>query len=66
MKRLGLYSGIIYDEYDDYSGECCKVITDEQASDGKWLNDQRKVNTFKCMACHGCPISLGREENNEV
>lgn len=59
-KRLGLYSGHIYGEKDDYSLECCKVITDEQANDDKWLADQRLVNSFKCMDCGGCPLSRGK------
>lgn len=57
MKRLGLYSGRIYDSGDDYSEECCKVLTEEQANDEKWLDDQRLINSFKCMGCYGCPLS---------
>ena len=56
-KRLGLYSGRIYKDHDDYSEECCKVLTEEQASDEAWLTDQRLVNSFKCMGCCGCPAS---------
>jgi hypothetical protein len=64
-KRLGLYSGRIYVEGDDYSLECCKVITEEQATDEKWLNDQRLVNSFKCMSCGGCPLSRGKTTYDE-
>lgn len=56
-KRLGLYSGRIYSESDDYSEECCKVLTEEQAVDEAWLEDQRLINSFKCMGCGGCPMA---------
>lgn len=59
-KRLGLYSGLIYSEYDDYSSECCKVLTEEQSVDEAWLEDQRLINSFKCMSCRGCPASQQR------
>jgi hypothetical protein len=50
-KRLGMYSGRVYSENDDYSEECYKVLTEEQASDETWLDDQRLINSFKCMGC---------------
>ena len=58
MKRLGLYSGHVYGDKEDYSGECCKILTEEQANDEKWLEDQRLVNTFKCALCGGCPVAI--------
>ena len=64
-KRLGLYSGRIYDEVDDYSLECCKNITEEQSADDEWLADQRLVNSFKCMGCGGCPLSRGKTTYDE-
>jgi hypothetical protein len=56
-KRLGVYSGRIYSESDDYSEECCKSLTDEQSNDEAWLSDQRLINSFKCMDCGGCPMA---------
>ena len=61
-KRLGLYSGRIYEAEDDYSNECCKVLTDEQSTDEAWLNDQRLINSYKCMGCYGCPLSVSKEK----
>ena len=61
-KRLGVYSGRIYEAEDDYSRECCKVITEEQSNDENWLADQRLINSFKCMGCSGCPMSNGNNE----
>ena len=60
MKRLGKYSGKIYDENYDISQckECCNVITDEQANDERFLNKKRAENLFDCLCCTcGCPIS---------
>lgn len=56
--RLGVFTGIIYYPGDDYSDECCKVISKEQANDTHWISDQRLINSFKCRGCYGCPLSL--------
>ena len=29
MRRLGLYSGRVYDDNEDYYDECCLGLTDE-------------------------------------
>lgn len=61
MRRLGLYSGRVYDDNEDYYDECCLGLTDEQANDEDWLDDQRLINRYKCLGCYGCPMSVKKE-----
>lgn len=59
-----MYSGRVYSENDDCYNECCKVLTEEQASDETWLDDQRLINKFACMGCNGCPMSNDSKGDN--
>lgn len=62
MKRLGKFTGIIYDENYDFSQcpECCLCITDEQANDEKFVNDYRVKSLVTCIGCMGCPAAERR------
>ena len=59
MKRLGKFSGKIYDEsYDiDLIEECCLLISDEQAENEEFIRSQRVKNLLICAQCYGCPRS---------
>ena len=56
MKRLGKYSGRIYEE-DEISTmtECGVCITDEQASDEEWIKQHHIHDLIDCLFCKGCP-----------
>lgn len=57
MKRLGKYSGRIYEE-DEVSTmeECGTCITDEQAIDMEWISKHHINDLMKCVTCCGCPL----------
>lgn len=58
MKKLGFYTGHVYDPSDDIQ-ECAIAITDEQA---KSVADQNKIYEVQhknCKGCYGCPTSRG-------
>lgn len=59
MKRLGKYSGKVYDKNYDLSlcEECCAVITDEQANDEIFIRDKHLKDSLICQCCNGCPLS---------
>ena len=60
MKRLGKYSGRIYDEEYDTTKikECCQIITDEQAEDKDWINERHLNHLKTCITCNGCPAAI--------
>lgn len=59
MKRLGKFSGKIYD--DQYKTEdikeCCQIITDEQSKDEEWLKERHTEHLIHCVGCYTCPLS---------
>lgn len=56
MKRLGKYSGKIYEENEaDIMEECGVCITEEQAKDEKWISERHIKDLSKCLVCCGCP-----------
>lgn len=59
MKRLGHFTKTIYDENYDFSNcpECCLMITDEQANDEEFINQQHLKDLMNCITCMGCPAS---------
>ena len=60
MKRLGKYTGKIYDEDYDFSNcpECCLCLTKEQEKDEQYISNMRVKNTIDCATCFGgCPAS---------
>lgn len=58
MKRLGLFSGRIYeeDEVKDMK-ECGMCITNEQAEDSNYIERIKDENLVKCGGCFGCPMA---------
>ena len=57
MKRLGKYSGQIYEENEiSIMEECGVCITDEQAKDEKWIESQHTKELIECLGCGGCPM----------
>ena len=59
MKRLGKYTGRVYNEDYDFSNcqECCVCITDEQATDTEFIDSHHLKDIMQCALCHGCPAA---------
>lgn len=58
MKRLGMYSGGIYEESEAKGmKECGLCITDEQANNKDYIQEQKDKNFLKCSKCLGCPMA---------
>ncbi len=58
MKRLGKYSGRIYEENEICIMEECGVcITDEQAKDEEWISKHHVDDLMECITCVGCPLA---------
>lgn len=58
MKRLGKYSGKVYEEHEIQTmDECGTVITDEQAADKDFIKAHHMCDLTQCMLCLGCPTS---------
>ena len=55
MKRLGLFSGKIYNEDEVKTmNECGLCMTDEQAHNTEFIEKMRDENLDKCINCFGC------------
>ena len=56
--RLGKYSGKLYTE-DEVKNmqECGVCISDEQANNEKWINEQHLHDLKDCIPCCGCPMA---------
>lgn len=58
MKRLGKFTGIVYNEDEVKTmTECGVMITNEQAEDEAWKASERIRNLKDCLTCMGCPKS---------
>ena len=58
MKRLGKYSGKVYEENEIQNmDECGTVITDEQAADKDFIKAHHMCDLTQCMLCLGFPTS---------
>lgn len=58
MKRLGKYSGKVYEEHEIQNmDECGTVITDEQAADKDFIKKHHMCDLVQCVSCFGCPTS---------
>lgn len=61
MKRMGKYTGTIYDEDYDFSKcpECCVCIPDDKLNDEEYLKNLRTKILVDCaISCPGgCPAS---------
>ena len=67
MKRLGKYTGKIYDNNEEakYAGECCTIITDVQANDDKFIENHHRKDLMNCFfnCGGGCPAYLKDTSN---
>lgn len=58
MKRLGKYSGGIYEENEVHTMEECGVcITDKQAKDEEWVSKHHVDDLMECITCCGCSLA---------
>ena len=58
MKRLGMYSGRIYEENEvENMKECGVMLSDEQIDDEDHLEFMRRDYRAGCLICRGCPES---------
>jgi hypothetical protein len=58
MKRLGKYSGRIYEENEVHTmKECGVCITDEEAKDEEWVSKHHVNDLMDCITCLGCPLA---------
>ena len=59
MKRLGMYSGKIYEsDYDvNQIEECCLCISDEEANNKEWIANKHSEHVGECSNCFSCPLS---------
>jgi len=60
MKRLGKFTGKIYNESDFENGgiyECATLISDEQANDENFIQEHHLVDLTACLNCFNCPAS---------
>lgn len=65
MKRLGHFTGKIYDEQVDHAtiGECCTLIDDNGAKDEVKIEEMRNKYQSQCKRynCFGCPEARGEQ-----
>lgn len=60
MKRLGKFSGKIYNESETKDmRECGVMISDEQAQDEEFIRIHRIEDLLDCLKCFGCPMANG-------
>lgn len=58
MKRLGKYTGKIYEENEvEQMQECGVCVSDEQANDEKYINEHHLQDLKDCVTCCGCPMA---------
>ncbi len=58
MKRLGKFSGRMYEENEAEKMEECGVcISDEQANDEEWISNRHLKDLMDCVKCFGCPMA---------
>lgn len=57
MKRMGIYSGKIYEDNDEnMHRECCLVLTEAEAKlDKIRLKLLQWKHNWQCKGCHACP-----------
>ena len=63
MKRLGKFTGKVYEEVYDFSKchECCRQISDEQATDDDLVRNLHFEDLKDCIRCFGCPAAQGNK-----
>lgn len=59
MKRLGKYSGKVYEENEiPNMEECGIIITDDQSKDERWIKNHHAFDLAKCVGCKRCPLYI--------
>lgn len=60
MKRLGKFSGRIYNS-EEAAGmkECGIVLTNTEAADEEYIKNHHKKDYEHCITCMGCPMAQG-------
>lgn len=58
MKRLGIFSGKVYDCDAEDIKECAILINDMDAADPEVVKIRHSRYKNKCAGCGGCPMSL--------
>lgn len=62
MKRLGMFSGKVYEESEVKNmNECGVCITDEEANDDNFITNHHMKDLMHCVNCFGCPRAKGFE-----
>jgi len=56
MKRLGKFTGHIYSDNDEIY-ECCLIITEDQANNKEFIEQENLKNLIICGGCFGCPAA---------
>lgn len=60
MKRLGKFSGQIYEWNEGRTmPECGTIISDEQANDEEFISKHHVKDLLDCVKCFGCPKANG-------
>lgn len=59
MRRIGKFTGVIYDEDYDFSlcQECCICVSEKDINDVDYIRDLKIRNQIDCIMCRGCPAS---------
>ena len=59
MRRLGVFSGKVYEENVDVSSitECCYLFE----SDVEHQQVQNMRSALRCLSCNGCPMAQNKE-----
>ena len=65
MKRLGKFTGTVYNEDYDFSKcpECCDVLTDSQANDSAFIEAKKLSNRSTCTFLYGVPGGNGKQKD---
>lgn len=64
MKRLGIFTGRVYDEHYDLNKikECCREISDETANNPNLVRFIYLTKHENCEGCFGCPASRSNKQ----
>ena len=63
MKRLGRFTGKVYDEKESLRiEECCDVISDAQANNKAWIASKHEKDFEKCKGCMACKEAKKHKE----
>lgn len=63
MRRIGKFTGTLYDENYDFSlcTECCSCVSERDINDVDYMHELKIRNLISCLTCRGCPSSQMEE-----